>query len=87
MDAAIDVDAMARTIVDEISFVVPTTVDPDIDQVARRIEEVLLAPRSKRQGAGAPTTTSGAPPSRRLSSTDSVRSARVPPHPRSRSGL
>ena len=29
MDAAVDVDAMARTIVDEIGFVVPTTVDPD----------------------------------------------------------
>jgi len=29
MDAAVDVDAMARAIVDEISFVVLTTVDPD----------------------------------------------------------
>lgn len=29
MDAAVDVDATAWTIVDEISFVVPTTVDPD----------------------------------------------------------
>ena len=29
MDAAIDVDAMARTIVDEIGLVVLTPVDPD----------------------------------------------------------
>jgi hypothetical protein len=30
MHAAVDVDAMERTIVDEISFAVPTTVVPDV---------------------------------------------------------
>jgi len=50
MDAAVDVDAMARTIVDEIGFVVPTTVDRQDDADLAGLSPAVQGLFSHRRG-------------------------------------